>query len=63
VDPYLRIGSGFSRVPGFGFTIQIRIQEGINYQEKLKKVNKFIFGSAGCSFLRAEDFSSSLDVL
>jgi hypothetical protein len=41
----------------------IRIQELKNVPQKLKKVKKFfMFLSAGCSLLRAEGFSYSLDV-
>ncbi len=46
---------------GSGFAIRIRIQEAKNYPEK-KWIN-FIYWSAGCSLLRAEGFSCSLDVL
>jgi len=43
---------------------QIHIQEGKNYQQKQKKVDKFIFFlSTGYSLLRAESFSCSLDFL
>jgi hypothetical protein len=46
-----------------GFTIRIRIQEGKKGPEKYKTVKSFMFLSAGCSLLRAEGLSSSLDVL
>ncbi len=40
-----------------------RIEEGKNDPQKLRKVMKFhVFWSAGCSILRAESFSCSLDV-
>jgi hypothetical protein len=38
------------------------IQEGKNDPQKEKKL-RFMIGSAGCSLLRAEGFSCSLDVL
>jgi hypothetical protein len=61
----IRIGSGFNKVPGsvFGSGLRIRIQECKNGLQKYKKVNKFHFISAGCSILRAEGFSCSLNVL
>jgi hypothetical protein len=36
---------------------------GGNYPQNYKKVTKFHFVIAGCSLLRAEGFSSRLDVL
>ncbi len=43
----IRIGSGFNGVPGSisgsGFTVRIRIQEGKNYPQTLKKLYKFHF--------------------
>jgi hypothetical protein len=36
-----RIGSGFNQVSGSGYGIRIRIQEGKNDPQKLKKVKKF----------------------
>jgi hypothetical protein len=61
----IRNGSGFNRVSGSGsaFGIRIRIKEGKNYRQKYKKVKKFHVSSAGCSLLRAEGFSCSLNVL
>jgi hypothetical protein len=50
-------------VPGSVSAIWIRIQEGKYDPQKKKKINKFHFLSAGCSVLRAEGFSCSLDVL
>jgi hypothetical protein len=57
----IRNGSGFNRVSGSGsvFGIRIRIKEGKNYRQKYKKD----VSSAGCSLLRAEGFSCSLNVL
>ncbi len=59
----IRIASGFNGVLGPGSGFAIRIQEVKNDPEKLKKVNIFMTLSVGCSFLRAEGFSCSLDVL
>ncbi len=36
------------------------IQEDKNYPDKLKKVNKLFFLSAGCSLLMVDGFSCSL---
>jgi hypothetical protein len=33
------------------------------FRKNRKKLKIFVFSSAGCSFLRAEGFSCSLDVL
>jgi hypothetical protein len=63
----IRIGSGFNEVlgsvsgSGFAIRMRIRIQEGTYDPEK--KLRNFIFRTAGCSLLRAEGFSCSLDVL
>jgi hypothetical protein len=47
-----------------GRWILFRIQEGKNDTQKQKKRKKdFRFWGAGCYFLRAEDISSSLDIL
>ncbi len=54
----IRIGSGFDGVPGSGSGLAIQIQEGKN-----EKFINYVFCSAGCSLLRAEGFSRSLDVL
>ncbi len=62
----IRIGYGFNGVPGSRFTIQIQVQEGKNDpQNRGKKLINFIFWSTGtgCSLLRAEGFSCSVDVL
>ncbi len=45
-----------------GQWIRIRIQEDKNDSQKKKKLRNFSFWSAGCSVLRAEGFSCSLDV-
>ncbi len=46
-----------------GQWIQIRIQEGKNDPKNRKKWRNLMLWSAGCSLLRAEGFSCSLDVL
>ncbi len=43
--------------------IRIRVQEGKNDPQNRKKFINFLFWSSGCSLLRAEGFSCSLDVL
>jgi hypothetical protein len=59
-------GSGFNGVPGSvsrsGFAIRIRIQDGKNYPQTLKKLIKFICLSAECSVLRAEGFFFSFEI-
>ncbi len=60
-----RSWSGFNGVPGSGsgLSIRCRIQEGTKTHKKRKKLIIYIFWSAVCSLLRAEDFSCSLYVL
>jgi hypothetical protein len=53
----IRIGSGFNGVPGPG-SRRAKMTDKIR-----KKVINFMFWSAGCSLLRTEGFSCSLDVL
>jgi hypothetical protein len=56
----IQIGSGFNQVSGSvsGTKPGIRIREDKN--DPQKKLGNFMFGSAGCSLLRAEDFFCGL---
>ncbi len=61
-DPH---GSALIWVAGSGsaFKLLIRIQEGKNDPQKLRKYRIFRFWSAGCLFFKAKGFSCSLGVL
>jgi hypothetical protein len=52
----IRIGSGFNGVPGSGS------RRAKMTQKKRKQIINFIFLRAGCSLLRVEGFSCSLNV-
>ncbi len=58
-----RIGSGFNGfVDPYPDSQSWWIQEGKMTHKHRKKLINFIFWSAGCSLLRADDFSCSLDI-
>jgi hypothetical protein len=54
----IRIGLGFNQVGGSGSG-----SRRAKMTHKLKKLRNVMFSSAGCSLLRAEGFSCSLDIL